>query len=94
MIFKGRFFQKVMAKFSNLSNRHACEPKIVFKLLFPVNVINTIWAIFLIHLSYKSAYYELKQKILKEIFDFNVYIAFKTQKTLIITLIHICSYFK
>ena len=34
------FFQKVMAKFSNLSNRHACEPKIVSELLFPVNVIN------------------------------------------------------
>ena len=40
------FSQKVMAKFSNLSNRHACEPKIVSELLFPVNVINTIWVIF------------------------------------------------
>ena len=30
--------QKVMAKFSKLSNRHACEPKIVPELLFPVNV--------------------------------------------------------
>ena len=48
---KGRFFQKVMAKFSNLSNRHACEPKIVSELLFPVKVINTIWATFWIHLA-------------------------------------------
>ena len=40
------FFQKVMAKFSNLSNRHACEPKIVSELLFPVNVNNTISATF------------------------------------------------
>ena len=35
------FFQKMKAKFFNLSNGHACEPKIVFELLFPVNVINT-----------------------------------------------------
>ena len=34
-------FQKVIAKFSNLSNRHACEPKIVSELLFPVSVINS-----------------------------------------------------
>ena len=40
------FFQKVMAKFYNLSNRHACEPKIVSKLLFPVNCINTVQVIF------------------------------------------------
>ena len=46
LLLKVGFFQKVMAKFSNLSNRHACEPKIVSELLFPVNVINTIWAIF------------------------------------------------
>ena len=36
------FFQKVMAIFSNSSNRHACEPKIVSEFLFPVNVVNTI----------------------------------------------------
>ena len=36
------FFQKVMAKFSNLSNRHACEPKIVPELLFPVHVVTKI----------------------------------------------------
>ena len=34
------FFQKVMAKCSNLSNRHACEPKIVPELLFPVLIVN------------------------------------------------------
>ena len=39
-IVKVGFHQKVMAKFSNLSNRHACEPKIVPELLFPVHVIN------------------------------------------------------
>ena len=31
------FFQKVMAKFFNLSKCHSCEPKIVLKLLIPVN---------------------------------------------------------
>ena len=36
-------FQKVKAKFSKLSNRHACEPKIVPELLFPVTVVNTIY---------------------------------------------------
>ena len=36
------FFEKVMAKFSNLSNRHTCEPKIVSELLFPVNIVTTI----------------------------------------------------
>ena len=40
------FFQKVMAKFSNLSNRHACEPKIVSEHLFLLNVINEILALF------------------------------------------------
>ena len=31
------FSQKVMVKFSNLSNCHSCEPKIVPALLIPVN---------------------------------------------------------
>ena len=35
------FFQRVMAKFSNLSNRHAYEPEIVSELLLPVKIINT-----------------------------------------------------
>ena len=30
------FTQKVMAKCSNWSNRHACEPKIVSQFLFPL----------------------------------------------------------
>ena len=34
------FFQKVMAKSSNLSNRHACEPNIVLEPLFPVHIVN------------------------------------------------------
>ena len=38
------FFQKVMAKNFNLSNRHACEPKIVSELLFPVSVVDTLMA--------------------------------------------------
>ena len=66
-----------MAKFSNLSNRHACEPKIVSELLFPVNAINTIWVIFWIHLAKKSAYYDIESKKLKEIIDFDVYNGFK-----------------
>ena len=35
------FFQKMKTKFSNLSNRHASEPKIVSELLFPVSISNT-----------------------------------------------------
>ena len=38
------FFQKVTAEYSNLSNRHACEPKIVSELLFPVSVVDTLMA--------------------------------------------------
>ena len=29
-----------MAKCSNLSNRHACEPKIVSELFFPLHAVN------------------------------------------------------
>ena len=32
-------FQKVMVKFSSLSNKHACEPKIVPELFFPVHAV-------------------------------------------------------
>ena len=39
------FIQKVMAKFSNLSNRHACEPKIVSDFIFPVNYVNIFMGI-------------------------------------------------
>ena len=39
------FSQKVMAKFSNLSNRHGCKLKIVPELLFPVTVVDTIQVI-------------------------------------------------
>ena len=52
------FLQKVMAKFSNLSNRHACEPKIVPEHLFPVSAINKLQVILWIHLAKKSACYE------------------------------------
>ena len=45
-----------------MSNRHACEPKIVSELLFPVSVVNTIQAILWIHLAKKYAYYELQSK--------------------------------
>ena len=44
-ILKVGFFQKVMAKFSNLSSCHSCEPKIVPALLIPVNDNNKIVAI-------------------------------------------------
>ena len=39
------FSQKVMAEFSNFSNCHSCEPKIVSALLIPVNDNNKILAI-------------------------------------------------
>ena len=52
------FLQKVMAKVSNLSNRHACEPKIVPEHLFPVSVINKLQVILWIHLAKRSACYE------------------------------------
>ena len=44
-LLKVGFSQKVMVKFSNLSNCHSCEPKIVPALLIPVNDINKILAI-------------------------------------------------
>ena len=44
-IIKVGFSQKVMVKFSNLSNCHSCEPKIVPALLITVNDINKILAI-------------------------------------------------
>ena len=40
------FFQKVLAKFSNFSKCHSCEPKIVSEHLFPVNIINKILVLF------------------------------------------------
>ena len=40
------FFQKVLAKFSNFSKCHSCEPKIVPELLIPVNDNNKILVIF------------------------------------------------
>ena len=66
-LLKVGFLQKVMAKFSNLSNRHACEPKIVPEHLFPVSVINKSQVTFWIHLTKKPAYYELWYKNLIEI---------------------------
>ena len=53
------FSQKVMGKFSNLSNCHSCEPKIVPSLLIPVNDINKILAIRRIDLVIKSPHYEV-----------------------------------
>ena len=46
LMIKVGFSQKVMAKFSNLSNCHSCEPKTVPALLIPVNDNNKILAIF------------------------------------------------
>ena len=45
---KGMFFQKVLAKFSNFSKCHSCEPKIVPELLIPVNDNNKILIILVI----------------------------------------------
>ena len=67
-----------MAKFFNLSNRHACEPKIVPEHLFPVSVINKLQVTIWIHIAIKPAYYELWYKNLKEIIKFNIDNAFKS----------------
>ena len=53
------FSQKVMAKFSNFSNCHSCEPKIVPVLLIPVNDNNIILAILWIVVVKKSPSYEI-----------------------------------
>ena len=44
-IVKEGLFQKVLAKFSNLSKFHSCEPKIVPELLIPVNDNNKLLVI-------------------------------------------------
>ena len=67
-----------MARSSNLSNRHACEPKIVLEHLFPVSVINKLQVTIWIHIAIKPAYYELWYKNLKDIIKFNIYNAFKS----------------
>ena len=67
-----------MAKFVNLSNRHACEPKIVSEHLFPVSVINKLQVTIWIHIAIKPAYHKLWYKNLKEIIRFNIYNAFKS----------------
>ena len=54
---KGRFFSESDGEILNLSNRHACEPKIVSELLFPVSIANTFIGNILIHLAKKSTYY-------------------------------------
>ena len=45
-------------KFSNLSNRHACEPKIVPEVLFPVRNVIKILVLFRNHFVKKSAYFK------------------------------------
>ena len=45
LMLKVGFFQKVMAKFSNLSDCHSCEPEIVPELLIPLNDSNEILVI-------------------------------------------------
>ena len=71
------FLQKVMAKFSNLSNRHACEPRIVPEHLFPVSVINKLQVTFWIHLAKEPACHELWCKSLNRNNYINIYNAFK-----------------
>ena len=56
------FFQKVMAKSSNLSNRHACEPNIVLEPLFPVHIVNIRIVLFWKNFVKTSAYFELQSK--------------------------------
>ena len=63
--------QKVMAKFSNLSNSHSCEPKIIPALLIPVNDNNKILAIFWIDLDIKSPNYDICLKNLNFMNKFN-----------------------
>ena len=50
----------MMAKFSNLSDCHSCEPEIVPALLIPLNDNNKILAILWIDLVLKSPYYQIK----------------------------------
>ena len=52
------FFQKVLAKFSNFSKCHSCEPKIVPELLIPVNNNNKILVILWIDQVIKSPHYK------------------------------------
>ena len=57
---KGRFFQKVLAKFSNLSKCHSCQwTKIVSELSIPVNDNNKILVILWIALVIKSPDYKI-----------------------------------
>ena len=72
------FFQKVMAKFSNLSHHHSCEPKIVPALLIPVNDNNKILAIFWIDLDIKSPNYDIWLKNLNFMNKFNCLQCFKS----------------
>ena len=58
-IVKVGLFQKVLAKFSNLSKFHSCEPKIVPELLIPVNDNNKILVILWIDLVIKSPHNEI-----------------------------------
>ena len=59
VIVKVGFFQKVTAKFSNLSKFHSCEPKIVPEILIPVNDNNKILVLLLIDLVIKSPHYKI-----------------------------------
>ena len=60
-----------MAKFSNLSKWHSCEPKIVPEILIPVNDNNNILVIFWIDLVIKSPHYEIWLKNANYMGEFN-----------------------
>ena len=81
----------MLAKFFNFSKCHSCEPKIVPKLLIPVNDNNKILAILWIDLVIKSPHYKIWLKMQIIWVSLIVCNACKAKKLLIITWIHICT---
>ena len=74
---KEGFFQKVMAKSSNLSNRHSCEPKIVSYLLYPVHVGDKILVLVWNHIVKNLLILDNNQKIYTKFLSFDVLKTFK-----------------
>ena len=84
------FSQKVMAKFSNLSDCHSCEPKIVPALLIPVNSSKQNTGNFLNWSNKKSPHYEISLKDMQILWLCLIaYNAFQAIKLLITAKVHI-----
>ena len=65
------FFQKVLAKFSNSSKCHSCEPKIVPELLIPVTDNNKLLVSLWTNLDIKSPHYKIWLKSAIYVHEFN-----------------------